>query len=117
MSGWCLLCETIVNGNGMSFGFCFCTCVGSNGTTTFTGLAPGVYRLKIGASASGYNRPVIRRRVVIPRDSNYCTANLIDEGVVVSGSNLMVHFQGVGLVTGFRCILDRRTRFSCEFVM
>ena len=91
--------------------------IGLNGTTTFTGLAPGVYRLKIVASASGYNRSVIRRRVVIPRDSNYCTANLIDEGVVVSGSNLTVHFQGVGPVTGFQCIVDRRTRISCELLV
>ena len=91
--------------------------VGSNGTTTFTGLAWGVYRLKIVASAPNYTRSVIRRRVVIPRDSNYCTANLIDEGVIVNGSNLTVHFQGVGPVTGFQCIVDRRTRFSCELVM
>ena len=90
---------------------------GSNGTTTFTGVAPGNYRLRIVASAPDYNNSVIRRRVVIPDGSNFCTANLIDEGVVLSGSNLTVHFRGVGPVTGFQCIMDRRRRFSCEFVM
>ena len=85
----------------------------SNGSTTFTSLAPGVYRVRIVTSAPNYTRTVFRRRVVIPRDSNFCTVNLINDGVVVSGSNLMVHFQGLGPVTGFQCIVDRRTRFSC----
>ena len=89
--------------------------IGSNGT--FTGLTPGVYRLKIVASASGYNRLVMRRRVVIPRDPNYCTANLIDDGVVVKGNTLTVHFRGVGPVTGFQCSVDRQTKFSCELMM
>ena len=91
--------------------------IGSNGSTTFTGLTLGVYRLKIVASASGYNRLVMRRRVVIPRDPNYCTANLIDDGVVVRGSTLTVHFRGVGPVTGFQCTVDRQTKFSCELMM
>ena len=90
---------------------------GSSGSTTFTGIAPGIYRLRIVASAPGYNDSVIRRRVVVPDGSNFCTANLIDDGVVLSGSDLTVHFRGVGPVTGFQCILDRQREFSCEFVM
>ena len=115
---WCLICEMIVNDEFLFWIWHFMLLyVGSNGTTTFTGLAWGVYRLKIVASASGYNRSVIRRRVVIPRDSNYCTINLINDGVVVSGNNLTVHFRGVGPATGFRCFVNRRTRFSCEHLM
>ena len=91
--------------------------IGSNGSATFNGLAWGVYRVKIVTTAPNATRSVFRRRVVIPRDPNYCTANLIDDGVVVRGSTLTVHFQGVGPVTGFQCILDRQTRFSCELVM
>ena len=89
---------------------------GSSGSTTFTGIAPGIYRLRIVASAPGYNDSVIRRRVVIPHDSNFCAANLIDDGVVLSGSDLIVHFRGVGPVTGFQCIVDRQRKFSCELV-
>ena len=118
---WCLICEIIVNDVLSMFLFWIwhfmLLYVGSNGTTTFTGLAWGVYRPRIVASASGFNRSVIRRRVVIPRDSNYCTVNLINDGVVVSGNNLTVHFRGVGPATGFRCFVNRRTRFSCEHSM
>ena len=91
--------------------------IGSNGSTTFTGLAWGVYRVRIVTTAPNATRSVFRRRVVIPRDPNYCTVNLIDEGVVVRGSTLTVNFRGVGPVTGFQCILDRQTRFPCEHVM
>ena len=91
---------------------------GSNGSTTFSDIAAaGKYRLRIVASAPGYNRSILRRRVVIPEGPNYCTANLIDDGVVVSGGNLTVHFRGVGPVTGYECVMDRRrsSRFTCEF--
>lgn len=92
---------------------------GSNGSTTFSNIAPGKYRLRVVASAPGYNRSILRRRVVIPEGPNYCTANLIDEGVVVSGGNLTVHFRGVGPVTGYECIMDRRrsSRFTCKFAI
>ena len=66
------------------------------------------------ASAPGSNRTVLRRRVVIPEGSNYCTANLIDEGAVVNGSNVTVYFRGVGPVTQFLCSLDRQRRFTCK---
>ena len=92
-------------------------CTGSNGSTIFTGIAPGNYRLRIIASAPGYNESAIRRRVVIPDGSNFCTVNFIDEGVVVHGNTLTVHFRGVGPVTGFQCVVDRRRKFSCELVM
>lgn len=90
--------------------------IGSNGSTTFSDIAAGKYRLRVVASAPGYNRSILRRRVVIPEGPNYCTANLIDEGVVVSGGNLTVHFRGVGPVTGYECIVDqqRSSRFTCE---
>ena len=92
---------------------------GSNGSTTFNDITPGKYRLRVVASAPGYNRSILRRRVVVPKGPNYCTANLIDEGVVVSGSNLTIHFQGVGPVTGYLCIMDQRksSRFTCELVI
>ena len=89
-------------------------CIGSNGSATFSGIAPGKYRLRVVALSPGYNRSVLRRRVVIPNGPNFCTANLIDEGVLVSGSNLTVIFRGVGPVPEFQCILDRQRKFSCE---
>ena len=89
---------------------------GSNGSTTFADLASGVYRVRIVTTAPNATRSVFRRRVVIPRDPNFCAVNLINDGAVVRGNTLTVHFRGVGPVTGFECILDRRTRSPCELV-
>ena len=68
------------------------------------------------ASAAGYNQSVLRRRecVVIPGDPNYCTAGLIDEGAVVNGSSVTVHFQGVGPVPVFGGSTEK---IPCEFVI
>ena len=63
-------------------------------------------KLRVVASAAGYNQSVLRRRVVIPGDPNYCTAGLIDDGAVVNGSSVTVHFRGVGPVTQFLCLVD-----------
>ena len=90
------------------------TYTGSNGSVTFTGIAPGKYRLRVVALAPGYIQTALRRRVVIPDGPEYCTANLIDEGVVIDGSNVTVYFQGVGPVKEFLCIVDRRRKFPCE---
>ena len=43
------------------------TCTGSNGSATFTGIAPGKYRMRVVASAPGYIQTALRRRVVIPK--------------------------------------------------
>ena len=72
--------------------------------------------MRIVTTAPNATLSVFRRRVVISRDPNYCTVNLINDGVVVHGSTLTVNFRGVGPVTGFQCILDRRTRSPCELV-
>ena len=88
--------------------------LGSNGSITFTGIAPGKYRLRVVASDRGCDQSVIRRRVVIPEGPNHCTANLIDEGALVNGRNVTVHFRGVGPVTEFLCVMDRQTRVLCE---
>jgi len=53
---------------------------------------------------------------VIPVGSNFCTANLIDEGTVVNGSSVTVYFRGVGPVTQFLCSLDHQRKFTCEFL-
>ena len=116
-----LICDTLVNDViclsvfllGL-MGDSMLQCTGSNGSTIFTGIVPGNYRLRIIASAPGYNESVIRRRVVVPDGSNFCTVNFIDEGAVVRESTLTVHFRGVGPVTGFQCVMDRQKEFSCE---
>ena len=89
---------------------------GSNGSIKFTGVPPGRYRLRVVASAPGHNQSVIRRRVVIPEDPNYCTVNLIDEGTIINGSDVTVLFRGVGPVREFLCLMDRQIQVSCEFV-
>ena len=68
------------------------------------------------ATAPGHNQSVIRRRVVIPEDPNYCTVNLIDEGTIINGSDVTVHFRGVGPVREFLCLMDRQIQVLCEFV-
>ena len=93
------------------------TYTGSNGSATFTGIAPGKYRLRVVALAPGYIQTALRRRVVIPEGPEDCTANLIDEGVVIDGSNVTVYFQGVGPVKEYLCIVDRQRRFPCEILM
>ena len=67
------------------------------------------------ASAPGHSQSVIRRRVVIPRLS-YCTANLVDEGVITNGSDMTVNFRGVGFVREFLCVMDRQIEVPCEFI-
>ena len=88
--------------------------IGSNGSVSFTGVPPGRYRLRVVASSPGHNQSVIRRRVVIPDDPNYCTANLIDDGAIINGSDVTVHFRGVGPVREFLCMMDRQIMVSCE---
>ena len=90
--------------------------IGSNGRVVFTGVPPGRYRLRVVASAPGHNQSVIRRRVVIPEDPNYCTVNLIDEGTIINGSDVTVLFRGVGPVREFLCLMDRQIQVLCEFV-
>jgi len=89
--------------------------IGSNGSVTFTGIAPGKYRLRVMVSEGGCDRSVIRRRVVIPEGPSYCTANLIDEGAILNGSDVTVNFQGVGPAREFLCVMDRQMRVPCEF--
>ena len=89
--------------------------VGWNGSITFTGVAPGKYRLRVVASTTGNNQSVIRRIVVIPRPS-YCTVNLIIEGVIISKINMTAHFWGVGCVKEFLYAIDQQTKISCQFV-
>ena len=72
--------------------------------------------MRVVAQAPGYIQTAVRRRVVIPEGPSYCTANLIDEGVVIDGSNVTVYFQGVGPVKEFLCIVDRQRKFPCENV-
>ena len=90
--------------------------IGSNGRATFTRIDPGKYRVRVLALAPGHIQTAVRRRVVIPEGPSYCTANLIDEGVVIDGSNVTVYFQGVGPVKEFLCIVDRQRKFSCKNV-
>ena len=92
------------------------TYTGSNGRATFTRIDPGKYRVRVVALAPGHIQTAVRRRVVIPEGPSYCTANLIDDGVVIDGSNVTVYFQGVGPVKQFLCIVDRQRKFSCENV-
>ena len=73
--------------------------------------------MRVVASAPGYTQAALRRRVVIPEGPEDCTANLIDEGVVIDGSNVTVYFQGVGPVKEFLCIMDRERKFPCEILM
>ena len=53
---------------------------------------------------------------MIPVGSNFCTANLIDEGTVVNENSVTVYFRGVGPVTQFLCSFDCQRKFTCEFL-
>ena len=94
---------------------CIIIIIGSKGGITFSGVAPGKYRLRVVASTTGHSQSVRGRRVVIPRPS-YCRVNLIIEDVIINESNMTVHFRGVGHVKEFLCAFDRETKFHVSLL-
>ena len=84
-------------------------------TTTFEGVRPGYYNLRVTALANNKEARVYRR-VYVPTNSNTCSVNLINSGVVVNGNSATVEFQAVGAATGFKCRLDNGYFDTCEYV-
>ena len=92
-----------------------CTFLGPSGnTTTFEGVPPGYYNLRVAALANNKEARVYRR-VYVPANSNTCSVNLINAGVVVNGNSATVEFLAVGAATSFKCRLDKGCIDTCEY--
>ena len=89
---------------------------GANGNITFTGLQAGSFLLRVIAIdiVSG-DKAVIRSRVWISGDNQFCTVYPINRRVTVFGNSATVEFSNTGTPTSFSCSLDRQLYSTCEF--
>ena len=89
---------------------------GANGNITFTGLEVGSFLLRVIAIdiVSG-DKAVIRSRVWISGDNQFCTVYPINRRVTVFGNSATVEFSNTGTPTSFSCSLDRQLYSTCEF--
>ena len=68
------------------------------------------------SATAGTEREITEVRVIVPRDPDTCTANLINNGITIDDEGVVtVEFGGTGAATGYNCNLDRRSNFRCEF--
>ena len=92
-----------------------CTFLGPSGsTTTFEGVPPGYHNLRVTALANK-KKARVYRRVYVPANSNTCSVNLINAGLVVNGNSVTVEFLAVGAATSFKCKLDKGETDTCEY--
>ena len=91
-----------------------CTYTGSPGSrTVFQNVSSGFHSLRVTAISDAEEAEVIWK-VFIPPTSTICSANLVNTGLVVNGTSVLVEFRGVGLSSGFNCRLDNGQFSSCE---
>ena len=83
-------------------------------TTTFEGVPPGYYNLRVTA-ITDREEARFSRKVYVPRNSNICSVNLINAGVVVNDDSATAEFQAVGAATSFRCRMDKGRTNTCEY--
>ena len=83
-------------------------------TTTFEGVRPGYYNLRVTA-LTDREEARFSRKVYVPANSNTCSVNLINAGVVVKDDSATAEFQAVGPATSFRCRMDKGRTDTCEY--
>ena len=83
-------------------------------TTTFEGVSPGYYNLHVTAQADE-EEVTVSWKVYVPADSNTCSVNLINAGVVVNDNSATAEFLAVGTTTSFKCRLDKGRTDTCEY--
>lgn len=83
-------------------------------TTTFEDVPPGYYNLRVTA-LTDTEEARFSRKVYVPANSNTCSVNLINAGVVVKDDSATAEFQAVGPATSFRCRMDKGRTDTCEY--
>ena len=89
---------------------------GSSGHVSFSGLQPGLYVLRVHAFNSRADVRKIKREFVITSNPSYCSAVLINRGVVLSQNSSIatVEVKVYGPALQVSCRLDGGEEFSCE---
>jgi len=60
-------------------------------------------------------RAVIRNKLRVRGDSRFCIVVGINGRVTVGRNNVTIEFTGIGLITGFQCLMDRQgPYFRCK---
>ena len=105
-----------VNGSGILHADFATNTPGTDIFLTFTGLEVGSFLLRVIAIdiVSG-DKAVIRSRVWISGDNQFCTVYPINRRMTVFGNSATVEFSNTGTPTSFSCSLDRQLYSTCEF--
>ena len=85
---------------------------------TFTDMKPGVYMLKVTATNTLTGETsIVESFIEISSDPDFCGLHLINSGITVTGDSIHVELAGVPKhIKTFRCKLDNKPGFDCEFV-
>ena len=86
------------------------------GKVTYSVSTTGNYMLTIVAMNSNYDTSVRKRMITVPDGSDSCAVNLINDGLVASGSTVSVQFSGAGQVSGFVCYTDQQAQSDCKSI-
>lgn len=99
-----------------------CSCIlpvtdRDSGSMTFPDMKSGIYTLKVTASNSETGEAfTVERFFEISDDPDFCGLHLINSGLTVTGNSIHVEFAGVpSHIDTFRCKLDYKRGFDCEF--
>ena len=73
------------------------------------GVPFGDYILRIVARdiSNPQERTVLRKKISVPVDDNFCIVGLWNRGLTVSGDSATIDFYSIGVATRFECVLDR----------
>ena len=80
--------------------------------TAWTAIALGIV-LRVAVNNSREDRAIERRSFEISSDPTFCTTQLINGRVTVSGDTVTVEFAGTGPAETFRYKLDTEPAFAC----
>ena len=88
-----------------------------SGSMSFPDMKPGVYTLKVTASNSLTGEASsVERFFEISDHPDFCGLHLINSGLTVTGNSIHVEFTGLPThIDTFRCKLDNKPGFDCEF--
>ena len=89
---------------------------GASGRVVFTNLPPRRYTLRVKAQNVDEPHAIIRRRLQISSDPQFCTLHLINSGITVDSTQktAVLEFVKNGPVMYFNCTLDMQTPFQCK---
>lgn len=83
---------------------------GSSGIFERSNIPHGDYTLRVIArdpARPSERRTVIRNRIWVHGDDVFCVTGTQNRALTINGNNATVEFYSTGIVTNFRCVLDR----------